>query len=408
MICRFDKKPIETEFLDLFNSPPSNSFLAEEDLDKPEVFYPLKLYVSERTFLVQLEEYKKAGEIFDHDYVYFSSYSSSWLDHAKTYVEKIVDTLNLTQDSFVVEIASNDGYLLRNFVSKQIPCLGIEPTANTAAAAEKLGIRTITKFFGKNLANELAEDKKADLIIGNNVFAHVPDINDFVSGLKTLLSEKGTINLEFPHLLCLMREGQFDTVYHEHFWYFSLYALLPVFEAHDLFVYDVEQLKTHGGSLRLYIAHNGDTSKKTLPSVGNTLDEEIKFGLNKLSTYREFPKKVLNIKLQLLEFLVDCKKHNKTVYGYGAAAKGNTLLNYCGVKQDLLPKVIDASPHKIGKFLPGSHIPVVAESEIKKDQPDYILILPWNLQTEITDQLSYIKSWGGQFIIPIPELTVVK
>jgi len=407
MICRFCGNALTNNFIDLANSPPSNSFLTQNQLNESEVFYPLVVYVCEKCWLVQIEEYKKHADIFNNNYAYFSSYSKSWLKHCENYVSMITDRLRLDKDSLVVEIASNDGYLLQYLKQKNIPCLGIEPTQNTATVARDKGIETICEFFGETLARKLVENgKKVDLIIGNNVLAHTPAINDFVGGLKIFLKPGGTITMEFPHLLNLMKFNQFDTIYHEHFSYLSLLAVKKIFEKHRLSIYNVEELTTHGGSLRVYAKHKDNSQIQIHLSVSNLLNKEIDFGLNNLDVYRRFQEKADEIKYDFIEFLIQQKKPGKKVAAYGAAAKGNTLLNYCGVKKDLIPFVADASPYKQGKFLPGTHIPVVNEQKLRKLKPDYVLILPWNLKSEISEQLKYIRSWKGKFVVAIPELQV--
>ena len=407
MKCRFCNHELTRPFIDLVNSPPSNSFLKFEELNEPEVYYPLKLFVCEKCFLVQVDEYKKSEEIFSDQYIYFSSYSRSWLEHAKAYAEMITKRLELTPSSLVIEIASNDGYLLQYFKEKGIPCLGIEPARSAAEAARDRGIEVISEFFGVSLARQLTkQQKRADLLIGNNVFAHVPDINDFVKGLKIMLKPSGVMTFEFPHLMQLIEKNQFDTIYHEHFSYFSFYTVNRIFAEHGLVLFDVEELPTHGGSLRIYAGHKEDRFKKTSRHVGSLLERESSAGMQDLSYYSGFQEEANKAKYKLLAFLIACKEQGKRVAAYGAAAKGNTLLNYCGIKKDLMAFVADASPHKQGKFLPGSHIPVVAEIEIKKSQPDYILIFPWNIREEIVRQLGYIRQWNGKFVLPIPELTV--
>lgn len=408
MNCRFCQHPLKLEFVDLNHSPPSNSFLSTSQLGMPEVTYPLKLFVCEACWLVQIDEHKDAEEIFNQDYIYFSSFSSSWLAHAREYVEKMIKRLALNAQSSVIEVASNDGYLLQYFKEKNIPCLGIEPTHSTAVACREKDIVVIEDFFGKKLARKLQkEKKKADLILGNNVFAHVPDINDFVGGLKNALKPTGTITLEFPHLMQLVLNNQFDTIYHEHFSYLSLYTTAKIFEAHGLRVYDVEELGTHGGSLRIYGCHEANPSIQISQSVSHLLSREKKMGMQKAAFYKCFSNKVTKIKLDLLTFLIQQKQAGKKVIAYGAAAKGNTLLNYCGIHKDLLPAVVDLSPHKVGKYLPGVHIPVMDVSILKKEKPDYVLILPWNIQEEVMAQHSYISKWGGRFVVPIPELQVL-
>ena len=407
MKCRFCNNPLTHEFIDLVNAPPSNSFLTKEQLNEPEVFYPLKLFVCDKCFLVQIDEYKKLDDIFNQDYAYFSSFSTSWLDHAKKYVDMIANRLGLSATSHVMEIASNDGYLLQYFKEKQIPCLGIEPSANTAQAAREKGVETLEEFFRADLAEKLSQKgKKADLIIGNNVLAHVPDINDFVKGLKIALKSGGVITMEFPHLMRLIEENQFDTIYHEHFSYLSFHTVGCIFAKHGLVLFDVEELITHGGSLRIYARHDEDESKSVTPNVADLLEKEAARGMQKLDYYLDFQQKADKVKYELLSFLIEQKRQGKKVVAYGAAAKGNTLLNYCGVKKDLIEFVVDVSPYKQGKFLPGSHIPVVAEKEIKITKPDYVLILPWNIKDEIMNQLNYIRNWGGKFVVAVPKLKV--
>jgi SAM-dependent methyltransferase len=405
MNCRFCNNPLTHKFIDLANAPPSNSFLTQEQLNEPEVFYPLRLYVCDKCFLVQIDEYKKSGEIFNQEYAYFSSFSTTWLKHAKRYVDMITNRLRLDAGSHVIEIASNDGYLLQYFKAKQISCLGIEPSANTAHAAREKGIEILEAFFSAEFAASLAQKgKKADLIIGNNVLAHVPDINDFVKGLKIVLNAGGVITMEFPHLMCLIEENQFDTIYHEHFSYLSFHTVSRIFTEHGLILFDVEELSTHGGSLRIYAKHDNDDSKSVTPNITALLEKEAAGGIHTLDYYLNVQQKADKIKYALLLFLLEQKKYGKKVAAYGAAAKGNTLLNYCGVKNDLIEFVVDASLHKQGKFLPGSHIPVVTEKEIKRTQPDFVLILPWNIKDEIMEQLSYISQWDGMFVTAVPDL----
>jgi SAM-dependent methyltransferase len=407
MICRYCGNQLKHEFIDLFNAPPSNSFLTQEQLNKPEVFYPLKLFVCEKCFLIQIDEYKKSGDIFGQSYAYFSSYSKTWLEHAKRYVNMIAARMGLNAASLVLEIASNDGYLLQYFLEKQIPCLGIEPSANTAQAAREKGVETLEEFFGVDLAESLAhEGEKADLIIGNNVLAHVPDINDFVSGLKIALKGDGVVTMEFPHLMRLIEDNQFDTIYHEHFSYLSFHTVRRIFAKHGLFIFDVEELPTHGGSLRIYARHDEDNSRPGTPNVAALLEKEAARGMLMLDYYLGFQQKADKVKYALHAFLLEQKEQGNKVAAYGAAAKGNTLLNYCGIKKDLVEFVVDASPHKQGKFLPGSHIPVVKEDEMTKLKPNYVLILPWNIKDEIMEQLSYIREWGGQFVTAVPDLKI--
>jgi SAM-dependent methyltransferase len=408
MQCRFCKSEVTDVFIDLGNAPASNSFLTKEELNEPETFYPLKVFTCSKCFLVQVDEYKKSDSIFDAGYVYFSSYSKSWLDHAKRYTDMMTKRFGFNSNSLVMEVASNDGYLLQYFKEKNIPVLGIEPTANTAQVAIDKGIESITRFFGKQLALELAfNGKNADLLLGNNVLAHVPDINDFVGGMKIVLKENGVITMEFPHVYQLVENNQFDTIYHEHFSYLSFYTVKKIFEAQGLEMFDVEEIPTHGGSLRIFAKHAEDKSKEVLPSVQLLLDKEKKAGLLLMDYYTSFSQKAMDIKLAFLEFLIAAKKQEKKVAGYGAAAKGNTLLNYCGVKSDLIDYVVDANPNKRDKFLPGSHIPVVDENHLKQNKPDYVIIFPWNIRDEVMDQLAYIREWNAKFLIPIPKPELV-
>ncbi|MBO0950061.1 class I SAM-dependent methyltransferase [Fibrella forsythiae] len=408
MNCRFCHTPLEHVFIDLFNSPASNSFLTAEQLNEPETFYPLKVFTCPTCFLVQVDEYKKSDAIFDSDYVYFSSFSTSWLAHSKRYVEAMTERFGLNEKSLVVEVASNDGYLLQYFVAKDIPVLGIEPTANTAAVAIEKGVTTITRFFGTELATELtSQGTGADLLLGNNVLAHVPDIVDFVKGMSILLNPEGVVTMEFPHLLQLVENNQFDTIYHEHFSYLSFTTVSQIFAAQGLVMFDVDELPTHGGSLRIYAKHEADQSKAISPNVAAMLRKEVETGLTTMAYYEGFQQRALTVKLDLLDFLTKQKRSGKSVAAYGAAAKGNTLLNYCGVKSDLIEFVVDANPAKQNKFLPASHISVVDEATLKARKPDFVLILPWNLRDEITKQLSYINEWGGQFVVPIPEVKVL-
>lgn len=408
MNCRFCNNTLKHEFIDLANSPLSNSYLTKEQLNEPEVFYPLKVFVCENCFLVQINEHKKSKEIFDESYAYFSSYSTSWLNHTKKYVDMVTERFGYNEQSKVMELASNDGYLLQYFQKKNVPVLGIEPAQNVAQVAQEKGIKTIIDFFGEKIAKQLvAQDRKADLIIGNNVFAHVPDVNNFVAGMKIALRDDGVITLEFPHLMRLIEQNQFDTIYHEHFSYFSFYTAGRIFEKHGLELFDVEKIPTHGGSIRIYGKHKENASKSISSSVADLLKEEEAKGMRTLDYYKGFQGKVDEVKFNLLSFLIEQKKKNKKVAAYGAAAKGNTLLNYCGVKNDLIEFVVDASPHKQGKCLPGSHIPIVNQEMITKIKPDYILILPWNLKDEIIDQLNYVKEWDTKFVLPLPTLEIV-
>lgn len=407
MKCRFCNTELQHVFIDLFNCPASNSFLSKDELNEPETFYPLKVYTCSNCFLVQIDEYKKSEAIFNNDYVYYSSFSTSWLAHAKKYVELMTDRVELSKQSKVIEIASNDGYLLQYFKEKGIPTLGIEPTANTAKAAEEKGIESVVDFFGVRLAETLSQKGiQADLLLGNNVLAHVPDINDFVAGMKIILKTDGIITMEFPHLMQLVENNQFDTIYHEHFSYLSFHTVKQIFESKGLALFDVEELSTHGGSLRIYAKHKENNLLTISSNVQALLDKEEAGGITQLSYYNNFQQKALNIKLDLISFLTEQKRLGKKVVAYGAAAKGNTLLNYCGIKNDLVDFVVDANPQKQNKYLPASHIPVVDEVLLKQEKPDYVIILPWNLKDEITKQLSYIKDWNAQFVTPIPKLSI--
>ena len=407
MNCRHCKAFLKHTFLDLGFAPPSNAYLGKEDLNHPEVYFPLKIKVCDQCWLVQTEDYVQADKLFGHDYAYFSSTSPSWLTHAKKYAEKMIIELGLNNQSFVIEVASNDGYLLRNFVDTDIPCLGIEPTYNTATAAEQLGIPVMMEFFGETLGKQLAKkSRQADLIVGNNVYAHVPDINDFTLGLKAALKPGGTITLEFPHLMCLIEQAQFDTVYHEHFSYLSLQTVIQIFSASGLRIFNVEELLTHGGSLRVYGCHQDDP-RSTQADVSSILQKEIQHGLQDLNTYLKFQSRADKIKDDLLSFLIEQKRAGKKVAAYGAAAKGNTLLNYAGIKSDLIGFVCDAAIAKQGKFMPGSHIPILHPNEILKRQFDYILILPWNITTEVIKQNATLKTKSVRFVTAVPELEVL-
>lgn len=407
MNCRHCYTPLEQVFLDLGFAPPSNAYLCAADLRAPERYFPLKLYVCTECWLVQTEDHASASELFSNDYAYFSSVSKSWLDHAAAYVNMISGRLGLGKGSFVIEVAANDGYLLRNFVAAGIPCLGIEPTAGTAAAAESQGIPILREFFGQALAGRLAAvGKQADLIVGNNVYAHVPDINDFTAGLRAALKPGGTITLEFTHLMRLIEHTLFDTVYHEHFSYFSLHTVSRIFASAGLRVFDVEELPTQGGSLRVYGCHAGDVRTDT-EAVAAVLAEEQKRGLDQTAIYREFQPRADRVKNTLLAFLIEQKRNGRQVAAYGAAAKGNTLLNYAGVKPDLLPFVCDAAPSKQGKFLPGVHIPILPPAALRERRPDLVLILPWNIADEVVAQHAYVREWGGQFVVAVPELRTI-
>jgi hypothetical protein len=404
--CRFCGSRLEHVFADLGTSPLANSNLREEDLDKPERFYPLTAYVCDQCLLVQLPESASPEEIFS-DYVYFSSTSESWLRHAETYVDRITERLGLGTHSYVVELASNDGYLLQYFVERGIPALGVEPAANVAATAIERGIPTRVAFFGTETATALAAEGTApDLVLGNNVLAHVPGLNDFVEGVRILLRRDGTATFEFPHLLRLIEQTEFDTIYHEHYSYFSLLAVHRVFAAHALDVVDVEKLRSHGGSLRLYIRHSG--VEEAGPRVAELLERERAAGLDRLDTYMAFEQQVRATKRDLLEFLIGVRRNGSHVVAYGAPAKGNTLLNYCGVRADLLDYAVDLSPHKQGLYLPGTRLPVYSPERIAETKPDYILILPWNLRDEIVGQMAHVRDWGGRFVTPIPTTRVLE
>ena len=408
MNCRFCTTPLTHVFIDLNNSPASNSFLTKEELNEPETFYPLKVFICDKCFLVQVDEYKKSDAIFDSNYAYFSSYSTSWLQHAKAYVDMMTERFAFNENSLVIEVASNDGYLLQYFKEKNIPVMGIEPTANTAEVAMAKGIKTVIEFFGAELADRFASDwnVKADLLLGNNVLAHVPNIVDFVLGIKLILKEDGIVTMEFPHLMQLVDNNQFDTIYHEHFSYLSFHTVKQIFESQGLKMFDVEEIPTHGGSLRIYATHEENAQQAISENVNKLLEKEYSKGINSLNYYNNFQQKALKVKIDITDFLIKQKRDNKKVAAYGAAAKGNTLLNYCGIKNDLIDFVVDANPHKQNKFLPASHIPVMNEDELKKSKPDFVIILPWNLKTEITAQLNYIKEWGGKFVVAIPELEI--
>lgn len=406
MKCRFCDTPLHDVFLDLGSAPPSNAFLRAEDLNAPEAWFPLRLYTCTECHLVQVDEVQKHDALFSGDYVYFSSYSRSWLAHAERYVVHASERLGLGPDNLVMEIASNDGYLLQYAKARGIPCVGIEPTASTAAAARERGIETIEHFFDRAFAQEFAtERRKADLVIANNVLAHVPDLNDFVAGLTAILAPAGTITIEFPHLLQLVAQHQFDTVYHEHFSYFSFHTVQRILSRHGLRAWDVEELTTHGGSLRLWVCHAGAAHRETA-AVVSLLAKEATAGMLDMGYYRGFQHVADQVKNEFLGFLLSCKREGKQVVGYGAAAKGNTLLNYAGVRPDLLGYVVDASPHKHGRYLPGCRIPAVVEARIRETRPDFVAILPWNLREEITTQLAYIREWGGKFVTAVPVLRI--
>lgn len=405
--CRFCGTPLKAVFADLGMSPLSNAYLDASRVGGMEPFFPLLAYVCSECFLVQLEEQETPQNIFT-DYAYFSSYSTSWLEHCRKYVEMMIRRFNLDGRRQVVEIASNDGYLLQYFVKENIPVLGIEPAENVARAAREAGVPTISKFFGRAAARELVDDGKgADLLLGNNVLAHVPDINDFVAGMKIALKDDGVITMEFPHLLQLIEKNQFDTIYHEHYSYLSLLTVTRIFDYHGLTMFDVEELPTHGGSLRIFACHKGNETHAATGNVQRLLDRELKAGLGGIGVYTAFGERVNRTKRALLGFLIKAKNEGKAVAAYGAAAKGNTLLNYCGIRQDFLDYVVDRSPHKQGKFLPGTHIPIFAPEKVDETQPDYLLILPWNIKEEIMAQMAHIREWGGRFVSPIPEVEVL-
>lgn len=404
--CRFCDTPLEHTFVDLGMQPPCQNVVRPEQLNQMETFYPLHTHVCANCFLVQIEEYVSPKEIFT-EYAYFSSYSDAWLAHARNYVDMITKRLHLSKNSFVVEIASNDGYLLQYFVKKSIPVLGIEPAANVAKAAINRGIPTLVDFFTLETSHKLSENgQNADLIIGNNVLAHVTDLNGFVEGLKVLLKPSGVITMEFPHLMRLIEGNQFDTIYHEHFSYFSFLTVEKVFAAHGLKIFDVEELPTHGGSLRIYACRCENHSNPVRNNVTSLKSIEIEQGYNTLDKYFTFAEKVRSTKRNILSFLIKLKSEEKSIAGYGAPGKGNTLLNYCGIRSDFLDYTVDRNPYKQGTFLPGTRIPVFSPDQIEKTKPDYIFILPWNLKDEIIAQLNYVKQWGGRFIIPIPEVKV--
>jgi hypothetical protein len=405
--CRFCQTPLRHTFVDLGMSPLCESYLPADQLNAMEPFYPLHVKVCEECYLVQLEEYVSPEHIFT-EYAYFSSYSDTWLKHSSNYVEMISSRLGLGSRSLAVELASNDGYLLQYFVEKGIPVLGVEPAVNVAKVAEKKGVPTLVKFFGCQTAHQMVADgQAADLIIGNNVLAQVPDLNDFVGGIQILLKPGGVATLEFPHLERLMAENQYDTIYHEHFSYFSLITVEKIFAAHRLVLFDVDEIPTHGGSIRVYLRHIEDSSKPVSATVVNLRERELAAGLDRMETYATFADQVMESKRALLELLIQLRRAGKLVAGYGAPGKGNTLLNYCGIRTDFLEFTVDRNPYKHGRFLPGTHIPIHSPERIRQRRPDYILILPWNLKAEIVAQLDYVREWGAKFIVPIPIAQVV-
>lgn len=404
--CRFCKAPLRTTFVDLGMSPLCESFLAAEQINQMEPFYPLHAYVCETCYLVQLEEYVKPEHIFT-EYAYFSSYADTWLAHCERYTHQMIERFGLSKQSQVVEVGSNDGYLLQYFVAKEIPALGIEPAVNVAKVAIEKGVPTLVEFFGIACAQRLAvKGQQADLLLGNNVLAQVPDLNDFVAALKILLKPDGVITIEFPHLMNLVTNNQFDTIYHEHFSYFSFITAEKIFAAHGLTLFDVEELPTHGGSLRIYARHADDQTKPVTERAQALRTREIAAGIPRMNYYAAFSEQVKETKGNLLAFLIDARRAGKTIVGYGAPGKGNTLLNYCGIRTDFLDYTVDRNPYKHGKFLPGTHIPIYPVDRITQTKPDYLFILPWNFKDEIMQQMAHIREWGGQFVVPIPKVKI--
>ncbi len=407
-LCRLCGCALSHTFVDLGVSPLCESYVAPDQLNRMEPFYPLHTQVCERCWLVQLDEYVRPEHIFS-EYAYFSSYSDSWLRHARGYVEAITERLRLDATRLVIELASNDGYLLQYFVAKGIPVLGVDPAANVVKAAESKGVPSLVRFFGQATARELvAMGKQPDLLLGNNVLAHVPDLNDFVAGMKILLKPGGVITMEFPHLQRLVEGNQFDTIYHEHFCYFSFLSAEATFARHGLQVFDVDELATHGGSLRVYVRHVEDASGPVQPAVAALRERERRLGYDRLETYRAFDEQVRETKRRLLEFLIGAKRAGRSVAGYGAPGKGNTLLNYCGIRTDFIDYTVDRNPYKHGKYLPGTRIPIFAPERLAETRPDYVLILPWNLRDEILAQLRYVREWGGRCVVPIPTVEVLE
>jgi SAM-dependent methyltransferase len=401
--CRFCGQALRTTFVDLGMSPPCQTHIEPHQLNHMEAFFPLHAWVCERCFLVQLEEYVAPADIFS-EYAYFSSYADSWVEHARKYSVLMRERFNIGRDSLVMEIASNDGYLLQHFVAAGVPVLGIEPAANVAKVAQDKGIRTEVCFHGRTSADKIvARYGQADLLLGNNVLAHVPDLNDFVAGMKRLLKPSGVITMEFPHLQRLMEQNQFDTIYHEHFSYFSFFTVEQVFAAHGLTLFDVDELSTHGGSIRIYARHAGDHSKPVSARAQQLRARELQLGFDSLRTYQNFAEQVKSTKRKILSLLIDLKNQGKSIVGYGAPGKGNTLLNYCGIRTDLLAYTVDRNPYKQGKYTPGTHIPILSPDRIRETRPDYVFILPWNLKDEICAQMNFVREWGGRFIVPIPE-----
>ncbi len=408
MKCRYCEAKVTVPFVSLGAAPLSNAFLKPESLHKMEAYYPLEVFVCDKCFLVQLEEFEEPGKIFNDDYAYFSSFSNLWLKHSKAYVEKMIPYLNLNKDSLVMEIASNDGYLLQYFVEKGVPVLGIEPSANTAEAARQKGVTTEVVFFNTDTAKRLVKEKKQpDLLLGNNVLAHVPRINDFVAGMKAVLKPTGIITMEFPHLEKLFEENQFDTIYHEHFSYLSFVFVESCFAKQGLTIYDVEELPTHGGSLRIFATHGENKARSVTANVAQVREREIKKGYKSIDLYTKFAAKAQKVKRDFLRFILEAKEQGKSIVAYGAAAKGNTLLNYCGIKADLIDYVVDKNPHKQNRFLPGSRIPVYAPEKIFETKPDFVVILPWNIKDEVIANNEKIRDWGGKFVIPIPWVQVM-
>lgn len=404
--CRFCGTPLSHVMVDLGMSPLCESFLTAEQANGPETFYPLTTYVCDRCYLVQLEAYVGGEEIFT-EYAYFSSYSDTWLAHARRYTEQMIDRFGLDASSHVIEVASNDGYLLQYFVERGVPCLGIEPAANVAKAAEGRGVPTMVRFFGRDTARDLvAAGRQADLLLGNNVLAQVPNLNDFVGGLQIALRPTGVVTIEFPHLMRLVEENQFDTIYHEHYSYFSWLTAEAIFARHGLTLFDVEELPTHGGSLRIYARHTVDSTKPVTDRARALAERERAAGVWTPEYYRTFDERVRETKRKLLAFLIEARRAGKRVVGYGAPGKGNTLLNYCGIRTDFIDFTVDRNPYKHGRFLPGTHIPIHHPDALRDARPDYVLILPWNLKDEIMAQLSFIREWGGKFVVPIPETRV--
>ncbi|KLU02615.1 hypothetical protein RISK_005681 [Rhodopirellula islandica] len=408
MKCRHCHHPLTLPFVDLGSAPPSNAYLTKESLLSPEKWFPLRVLVCDQCWLVQTEDFSNAEELFDSQYAYFSGFSTSWLTHSEKYVHEMIERFSLNQNSHVVEVAANDGYLLQYVQAAGVPCLGVEPTASTAQAAREKGIEVVERFFGVELATELAgQNKRADLTAANNVLAHVPDINDFARGFSILLKDDGVATFEFPHLVKLVQESQFDTIYHEHFSYLSLSAVQSVFESNGLSVFDVQQLSTHGGSLRVFAQRSDTGQRAKRPAVDEQLETEAKLGLATANFYLGFQQKTNQVKDEFIRFLVDAKKANKSVAAYGAAAKGNTLLNYAGIRPDLIQFVVDRNPAKQGKFMPGSRIPIVDEDKLRSTKPDYIVVLPWNLLDEIAKQLDYTRQWNAQLVSAIPNLRII-